>query len=79
MTSGQATYACLIFYGGEELTMGTLFLFLLVVACDRFLTGITGTREKKVICIGFVLLCLMTYLVSLIPLVVWPLVVWMKW
>lgn len=61
------------------MTMGTLLLFLIIVACNRFLSGITDTREKKVICIGFVLLCITTYLLSLIPLVIWPLVVWMKW
>ena len=58
--------------------METVLVFILAVALSRVFSGIDMGFREKAVCVGAVVLCVLTYLVSLIPVVLWPVIMWIR-
>ena len=58
--------------------METVLVFILTVALSRVFYGIDMGFREKAVCVGAVVLCVLTYLVSLIPVVLWPVIMWIR-
>ena len=58
--------------------METVLVFILAVALSRVFCGIHAGFQEKAVCVGLIMLYVLTYLVSLIPIVLWPVIMWMR-
>lgn len=57
--------------------MITVLLFLMAVITWKLLGRIKLGMLKQTLCVGTILICLLVYLVSLIPLAFWPVIIWL--
>ena len=58
--------------------METVLVFIIAVVLSREFYGINTGFQEKAFCISAVVLCVLTYLVSLIPIVLWPVIMWIR-
>ena len=54
--------------------METVLVFIIAVVLSRVFCGIHAGFQEKAVCVGLIMLCVLTYLVSLIPIVLWPVI-----
>ena len=58
--------------------METVLVFILAIALSRAFYEINLGFQEKMVCVGIIALCVLTYLVSLIPAALWPVIVWIR-
>ena len=58
--------------------METVLVFIIAVVLSRVFCGIHAGFQEKAVCDGLIMLCVLTYLVSLIPIVLWPVFMWIR-
>ncbi len=58
--------------------METVLVFIIAVVLSRVFCGIHAGFQEKAVCDGLIMLCVLTYLVSLIPIVLWPVIMWIR-
>ena len=64
-------------FGKEILIVEMVLVFILVVVIAKLFYANMKLHEK-ILCTGIILLCFLTYLVSLIPFVFWPMIIWLR-
>ncbi len=57
--------------------MNTLLLIAIAVIIGKLLPRIELDIVKRTLCIGTILICVLAYLVSLIPVAFWPVIIWL--
>ena len=58
--------------------METVLVFIIAVVLSRVFCGIHAGFQEKAVCDGLIMLFVLTYLVSLIPIVLWPVIMWIR-
>ena len=58
--------------------METVLVFIIAVVLSREFYRINTGFQEKAVCVVAVVLCVLTYLVSLIPIVLWPVIMWIR-
>ncbi len=58
--------------------MDVFLLIVMAVAIGKLFTYTKREMSEGIICAGVIAICILTYLVSLIPIALWPLIVWIR-
>ncbi len=58
--------------------MEAVLLFIFVLVMGKVFSKVELILPKQVIFVGIVVLSVLTYLVSLIPIALWPLIIWVR-
>ena len=58
--------------------MEAVLLFIFALALGKMLSKVKVKLPEQVACVGVIAICLLAYLVSLIPVALWPLIIWVK-
>lgn len=58
--------------------MNTVLLIIIAIFLAKLVFPIGKTIEEKILFAGLFALCILIYLVSLIPFALWPLIIWLR-
>jgi hypothetical protein len=58
--------------------MEAVLLFIFALALGKMFSKAELKLPEQVVCAGAIAICVLTYLVSLVPVVLWPLIIWVK-
>ena len=58
--------------------MNTVLLIIIAIFLAKLVITFGKTIEEKILFAGIFALCILIYLVSLIPLALWPLIIWLR-
>ena len=58
--------------------MGAFLLIIMVVVLRKLFAPAKLELPEGIVCAGIIAICVLTYLVSLIPFVFWPLIIWLR-
>ncbi len=58
--------------------MGAFLLIIMVVVFRKLFAPAKLELPEGIVCAGVLAICVLTYLVSLIPIALWPLIIWIR-
>ncbi len=58
--------------------MEAVLLFIFALALGKMFSKAEIKLPEQVACVGAIAICVLAYLVSLIPVALWPLIIWIR-